>query len=1095
MDSSYVPLVSRSEYSLLQSGTHLVDLVDYAARLGYKSLGLTDVNALYGIVEFQEACARQEIHPVFGSILDHGPHRIVALIQDQRGYSSLCQILSGIHLDPDLDLIETVHEHQTGLILLVADPYLASVLHRRGIQENLWMELIRPTRSQARERKVLEAARDLNLKLVASGDIHFARPDDFDTYRVLFAIRNNALQTDIKERISLVKDLYLRTPLRAEALFHDQPDARLNTRRIAETCQFNPIATYRIFPRYNVPPDETPISVLYQSCHEGLKRRYRPIPSRTLSRLAHELEIIDRLGFAEYFLVVRDIVSESRRRGVPIAGRGSGASSLVAYVLGITNVCPLKFNLSFERFLNEKRTSPPDLDIDFCWRIRDEIIQSVFDTFGQDRVAMVSTHITLQARSAFRETAKTHGLSEEQVSILRSKLPGDFDAMWTTSVGAHNTVSNQDKKSPTWDPGSPPQGPAGPGDDGLTSRLRGLGRRLFVSVEKMIKITEDARRILDFPQHLSVHPGGIVIGQLPISHHTPLQRAEKGVIISQFDKDSIEPIGLVKIDLLGNRALSTIRETLDRIEDYEGTKPDIETFPDEDPATLDLMQRGDTIGCNQLESPAMRNLLRQVQPQRLRDVMITLALIRPGAASLGMKEEFIKRRRGLSPWQVPHPALDGFLAETYGVMVYEDDAMLVASALTSLTLEDADRFRKSIQKCRDDDERITLSRRFLDHCRQQNVAENVAKDLWIQMAKFNAYSFCKSHAASYALLAYAAAYLKAHYPLPFWVAALNNNQGLYDKRVYIEEAKRRGLPIFHPCVNESDREFSLGSRWNPSTPDPPKGGDSLGTRSMIRGIQVGLDRIRGLSSKSIEQILQERAMRPFVSLSDLMSRVKLRREEVRSLILSGALDFTLRRRPCLMLELETLFVRLQGSVGTDRLFVPENTEIQPELGDFTEFEKFTTEFEILELSPRRHMLEYIRPSLTDRGLIDSRDLPDHVNQTISLIGILDASRRTTVRTGESMEFITLEDEWGVFECILFPEVYRRYSRLIRSVGPYRIWARVEVQFDSMTLTLTRLESLAESLSALIGQDSIGTAASPLACSESASTPLSVDGWQ
>jgi DNA polymerase III alpha subunit len=747
-------------------------------------------------------------------------------------------------------------------------------------------------------------------------DVLFATPEGFRVHRLLSAIRQNALVAHVEGLGS--PEAYLR------------PETDPEAERIAEACYWEFLPAPKVFPRDQGGPER-----LRALCEKGLAWRYPAGPPR--ERLEHELGVIGKLGYADYFLVVHDIVRHSRERGVPVAGRGSGASSLAAYVLGITNVCPVTYHLPFERFLHEGRADYPDLDVDFCWRIRDEVLAYVFDRFRD--AAMVSTHITFQERSAFREAARAFGYSNEQVSLMQ-------------------------------------RGRAEPPD--------------------LPKLRAAAGAILGFPRHLSVHCGGVVLHP---DGTAPLERAEKGVLVTQYDKRSVEEAGLVKIDLLGNRALSAIRETVEIVGRTSGTRIDVERLP-ADEATARLLREGRTLGCNQLESPGMRALLRMIRPADAKGLMQALALIRPGAASLGMKERFIRRARGLEP-APPGP----LLGDTHGIMLYEDDAMLVASALAGVSLPEGDRFRRRVQKLRTDEERRAVSREFLGLCTKNGTPMELAKDLWIQMAKFSRFSFCRAHAASYAVIAWASAWLAAHHPAARWVAALNNNQGLYDARVYLEQARREGIRVLLPCVQRSGVEFS------------EEGG----------AIRVGLGRIFGLERRETEAILETR---PFESLEDFLARAKVSWPSMRNLVLSGALDWTGRPRPQVLMA-----ARAKG--------LPV-----PPVPDFTEEERFAHEFAILGLSARRHVLSYCMGPREP----DSRALGDFVGRRIRLVGIMATARITETLGLEPMEFLTLEDEHGLFEAVLFPAAFRRYSRLVGTLGPYVVEGRVEDRYGAITIS-------------------------------------------
>jgi len=654
--------------------------------------------------------------------------------------------------------------------------------------------------------------------------------------------------------------------------------------------------------------------------------------------------MIDRKGFSEYFLVVWDIVRYARARGAPVAGRGSGASSLVAYLLGITNVCPLAFDIPFERFLNERREDFPDLDIDFCWRIRDDVIDYVFRRWGARRVAMVSMHATFQPRSALRETAKAFGYSEAQISRMDAACDDDQPRL---------------------------------------QRVRKL-----------------AERLLGLLHNISVHPGGVVISPGPIDRIAPLQPAAKGVNITQYDKRGVEDIGLVKLDLLGNRSLSTIHAACELIR-RSGVRVEVDAIAHDDGPTIRMLQRADTVGCNQIESPAMRHLLRGLQPAGPRDLMKALALIRPGAAGTGAKDTFIRRMRGLEAAEAGFGPADRVLADSCGMMLYEDDVMFAAAAVLGTSAAEGDSFRRAVQKCHNDERRLELSKRFLAGCRANGVEPAYARSLWVQMAKFNAYSFCRAHAASYAALAYALAWLKCHHPREFWTAALNNNQSMYQPRVYIEQARRASIALLLPDVNRSGAEFDID-------------------RGAIR---VGLSRVAGLGPAAVAAVLDARADGPFENLTDFVFRTTLAREEIRSLILCGAMDFTGRNRPQLIMELELALAArprkkagplLAGAARAPAIAVTET------LADYSPSRKYNDERRLMGFSVREHLMARYRPLLAGRVNADSRTLDRCTGRQVRIAGFVEAVRTTSTRNGRTMMFLTLDDEWGLFEATFFP---------------------------------------------------------------------------
>lgn len=960
---SYVPLRVRSRHSIHLGASSIEALVRKATRFGAKAIALTDESNLYGAVEFFEAAPKAGVKPVLGARLTTDRARATLLVTDARGYANLCRLISARNLDEGFDLAAGLEELHGGLFLLLDDPVLLERLARGVGPENLRAEIVRPSGSEREERALFAAAKRAGVKPVASSDVFFAEPGEFELHEALVAIGENRLLDEVHARLDPRRAAYLRSPEEMQRLFRDVPEALAETVRVAEACEFDLLGRKPVFPKLGADS----AARLRREAERGARRIYAKITPFVRRRLERELDLIIHKGFADYFLVVADIVRHARSLGTPVAGRGSGASSLVAYSLGITNVDPLRYNLPFERFLNERRADFPDLDVDFCWRLRDDVIGYVFERYGETHVAMVSCAAHYRARGSVREGLKLLGVPERLITKIASRL-----------------------------------------GTGLPRRKWGTLPAEPETVERAVRL---ARLIEGCPRCISVHCGGVVITPDPISHHAPLQRAEKGVVIVQYDKDAVRAVGLVKLDLLGNRALTNIAESA-RLSGV-----DTEGIPEDDAETAVLLAKGDTLGVNQLESPAMRRLLTELAPtfqkEKARGLMQVLALIRPGAASLGMKETFVRRARGIEPVPPLDPRIDSFLKETHGVMVYEDDALLVAAELAGLDPARADRFRRAVTKCRSDEERLRISRAFLSLCERNGAAPKLAADLWVQMAKFNSYSFCRAHAASYARLAWQNAYMKAHHPAEFWIGALSNNQGLYDRWVYAEEARRTGVKTLPPCVNHSDVEFTL-------------------ERDSIR---TGLGIIKGLSRRAVDSIVNEARKRPFEGLVDLLDRTRAGIQETESLVRVGALDFTGRTRPELLWEL-----RLRQRVGKYKKRRPRanallfETGTAPEsngpcLGDYPEMRKWRDEWMLTGLSFRWHPVAPFRRALEERDVQRSSCLHERIGalkeQRVRIAGLLATARLTHTSRNRQMLFLTLSDEDGLTEVVAMPAVYAR----------------------------------------------------------------------
>ena len=977
MTESITPLHVRSGHSLLR-GTALPEtLAARAAERGHAALALTDVNSLAGVPAFWQAAAEAGLQPLVGAELLVGDQSVVALIAAEAGYANLCELITAIHND-DGDLSAQVSD---GLEFIVDDCQSAATLLATGWPAGkLWLGVDPACQSYGVMRELAAFAQARGLPLVATAAAMTSGADDARAARLLAAMRLQTTDAAVPADALPPAKAFLRRPDQLAAELAEWPEAVGNNQRLVETCSaFKLLPRQAVFPSFDCPDALSPMGYLTQLCRKGLTWRYgkRP-PSGWRARLRRELALIESKGFGEYFLVVWDIVQYARSQGAPVAGRGSGASSLVAYLLGITNVCPLDCDIPFERFLNEQRVDYPDLDIDFCWRIRDDVIDYAIGRWGHDRVAMVCTHSTFQERAALRETAKVLGFSEQQISRI--------DQM---------DNPRQDRR--------------------------------------LVEAAELSRRLIGLPHNFSVHPGGIVMTPSRLDRFAPLQPATKGVRVTQFEKDGVEAMGLVKLDLLGNRSLSTIRVACDLVHRRSGKRIDAETLDDRDAATLTVLQRGDTVGCNQLESPAMRNLLRAIRPRGLRDIMKALALIRPGAASIGMKEVFVRRHRGLDDPPASDPRIDRVLAGTYGVMLYEDDVMLLAEAMTGVPRGEADRFRRGVQKCHSDEQRLALSREFLARCNANGIDRALTEDIWVQMAKFNAYSFCRAHAASYAKLAWTVAYLKTHHPQPFWIAALNNNQSMYHPRVYVEQAKRRGIRFLLPDVNCSDEEFA---------PD----GDT---------IRVGFNFVGGLGPASVETILDARERGPFATLSGFLARTGLDEVQTRALILCGAFDSLSPVRPALMMELN---LALQTHLSAPRghaCLLPAEIALPTDMADYPPAKKYADERNILGICVGPHVMGLYRPHLKQATTLDSRSLGAHVGRTVRIAGVAEATRTAPTRQGKRVTFVTLDDEFGLFEAVVF-DADRRCR--MSGYGPYIISGVVQDQYDTLTIAADRISS-------------------------------------
>ncbi len=890
-----------------------------------------------------------------------------------------------------------------------------------------------------------------------------------------------------------------------------------NAHRLTELCDLKLQIGAPHFPKVRVPDGQTACARLCRLVQEGLARRYKQPPTEAAPRLTHELRVITKMGFADYFLVVHEIVQFARSRDIGCIGRGSAADSLVTYCLGISDVDPLRYKLHFERFLNESRTDYPDIDLDFDWRRRDEVIRFVYDHWGSDHVAMISTQHFYKARSAFRDAARALGMPTEKLNRLTGRLPYDEADNLSRAIASMPEC----RDFPMHDP----------------------------QVAKAVRIAE---HLAGLPRGLSVHVGGVVISPRPLVCYSPLQPATKGIAITQYDMHAIEKIGLVKIDLLGHRSLAILADSLDLVQRNHDTRVDLQSLPEDDPDTARILTSGRTVGCFQIESPGVRQLLQMLQAKDLQDIIHALSLIRPGPSASGMKEHFIKRKRGLEPVTYLHPAMKDVLAETYGVMLYQEDVMMVAAAVAGFTMATGDSLRKALEKSDSQEHMARLKSSFMEGATCRGCDAPTAEHIWLLISNFAAYSYNKAHACTYGKISYWCTWMKVHYPAEFLTGVLNNVGGYYSLSEYLEEARRLGVPILPPHVNSSDLHFTaqpvavqpvLARRLagqggsassavpagtettkNERTNVPESAGPStevLGydytvpagrtteacvvdpavspclpvslspclssspvpraplpairdPRPVTRlspvprriGIRVALLQIRSLAEKTAQSIVDQRSQAgPFFSLQDLLGRVRMSSDQVRALIFSGACDGLGPSRPAMLWHLSAwlrsprpsgsdapalLFPGLSSPQGRPGPSLPilsrtadTGTEpVLPEhlLRDYNDGHMMDLEREYLTFLPAAHPTSVLAWAWAGKDIVRSIDIGGFIGRAITVVGIIVAMRRAVTRRKQLMQFVSLEDRWGLVEVVLFPDVYNRLGgsfSLVRAVPGQR----------------------------------------------------------
>ncbi len=993
-----IPLVVRSHYSLMWGTASVERLCRHAVALGYDRLALTDTDNLYGLWPFLTACRRTGIRPIVGAeVTDRRTRRrAVCLVEDGTGYANLCRLLSLRHLDAAFDLKTAVPSLARGLTVLTGHPGLMAAWHAAGVRVAGAM----PRRPLPAGHRLRRTAEDLAVPVAAVPGSFFLKPEDAAVHRILRAIDQNEAPSRLKSGDTAPADAWLAGPETYARRFAPCPEALCATETIAERLEFTGPDFGLVMPPWQHPDGRDAVWHLRCAAYAGAHKRYGAELSEPVrDRLAHELGIIAKMGFSSYFLVVRDIIQKSPR----ICGRGSGAASLVAYCLGITNVCPLKHNLYFERFLNPGRSDPPDIDIDFAWDERDDVQTAVLETF-RGHAAMVSNHVCFKPRMAVREVAKVFGLTDAEIGRVSKRMPW-FWRRDRTDTDLLDTLKKLPEMRPvTFTPPWP-------------------------------EIMALAQRIIGIPRYLSVHSGGVVITPRPINRYVPVQRAPKGVPVIQWEKDATEDAGLVKIDLLGNRSLGVIRDAVCNVRENGIAFDESAWEPEDDFSTQEAVAQGRTMGCFYIESPAMRQLQQKAAVGDFEHLVIHSSIIRPAANEF--IQEYIRRLHG-GAWQPIHPLLSDVLDETFGIMVYQEDVSRAAVAVAGFSHVEADGLRKIMSK----KDKVRQLRDYYDHFRQGARKKGVAADkidaIWAMMMSFDGYSFCKPHSASYARVSFQAAYLKVHHSAEFMAAVISNQGGYYSTFAYVSEARRLGLTILPPDVNASR------IRWT-------------GKGDMIR---VGLMSIKNLSARTMTRIVKEQRQRPFVHIDDFLQRVQPDSGEGRVLVHAGALD-RLRSgtaRATLLWDLAR-WEKTRAKKKAPSLFEDEPLPGAPLLPPESDIVRLRHEFAVLGFLCDRHPMTLYRPVLRKHRTIKAAHLARYLNRPVTMAGWLITGKQVRTKHGDPMEFLTFEDETGIVETTFFPDAYHRYCHLIDSGRPYLLTGKVEQNWGVCTLNVRKVAVL------------------------------------
>jgi DNA polymerase-3 subunit alpha len=1048
--SDFVHIHNHSEYSLLDGACRIDRMLARAKEFRMPALAITDHGNMFGAIEFYARARELGVKPIIGmetyvtlgSRFDRaegkgweGFHHLVLLARNLEGYRNLLKLstkayLEGFYYRPRVDK-EVLREHSSGLLVTTAclrgEPAQHVLAGNTGAARESIIELLETfgegnvylevhnhgLREEAIVRESYSAlGKELSVPLVAANDCHYLTREAAPAHDVLLCIQTGK-EIDDPNRLRMPNDeFYLKSPDEMKELFADLPEAYGNTIEIAEKCSLSLEFEQVHMPRFPLPEGYSdPSEHLAALAGEGLRGLYDPVTEEAEERLAEELKVIREMGFSGYFLIVHDFIHEAKRRGIPVGpGRGSAAASIVSYALGITELDPLHYGLVFERFLNPARRSMPDFDIDFCYERRDEIIEYVREKYGQESVAQVITFGTMQARAAVRDVGRVLKFPYSEVDRVAKLIPRELNITL---------------------------------DDAL-DRVSEL-REFRDSDERYAKLIEYARMLEGLSRHASVHAAGVIVAPGRIDDWTPLYRSTRGEITTQYAMKSLAKIGLLKFDFLGLRTLTVVHDALAMIRENKGVDMAPTAVPLDDQETYELLGSGHTVGVFQLESSGMRDLLRKMKPERIEDIIAVNALFRPGPLRSGMIDDFVKRKHGRQKVTYLHPKLREVLEETYGVIVYQEQVMQIASALAAFSMSQADVLLNAMRK--KVVEQMGRQRGdFVRGCVANGVPEKTAEAVFELMDKFAGYGFNKAHSASYAVLAVRTGYLKAHYPAEFMAATLTSEMDNSDRVVaLIGECRRMKIRVLPPDVNEGHVEFRATPR-----------GD----------IQFGLGAVKNVGRAAISSITHARREHgAFEDIFDLASRVDLRlvnRRVLESLVAAGALDGLHGHRAQQMkaapaaLELGQRLQRERdsGQVSLLESFdQAETAAIQPrKLPDaepWSDGHALAREKEVLGLYVTGHPLARFERELGLFATASVSDLPEMEDgEPVRLGGIITHVKTTTDRSGKAMAFVTIEDFTGRTELVVFSSCYGRRQDEVRKDAAVIVEGKLSTREDN-----------------------------------------------
>lgn len=1023
MSNPFVHLHLHSEFSLLDGAIKISELPKAIKEKGMDAVAITDHGAMYGVIDFYKACKKEGIKPIIGCEVylskdrnrkeaDDERFHLILLAENKEGYHNLVKIVSrgyteGFYYKPRIDK-EVLREFNKGIIatsaciageipsLIRKDNYQGALMAAKEYEDifgkgNFFIEI---QDHKLEEEKIINSqlirlSRELDIPLVAANDSHYRNKEDAFSHEVLMCIQMAKTIKDEHRMEFPNNEFYIKSPEEMWGLFKDIPSAIENTVKIKDRCNLDFDFDENHLPSFIVPEGETLDSYLKQLCYDGAIKKYGSMGRDIEDRLEYELKVISKMGYPGYFLIVWDMIKFAKENGIYVGpGRGSAAGSIVAYALDITAIDPIKYDLLFERFLNPERISLPDIDTDFCYVRRGEVINYLVEKYGHDKVAQIVTFGTMAARAAIRDVGRVLDIPLSEVDKVAKMIPNELKITLESSLEKNKDL-----------------------------------RELYNTKDEIKKLIDIAMKLEGMPRHSSTHAAAVVISPGSIDNFLPIKIESEGNLTTQYNMTTVEELGLLKMDLLGLRTLTVIGDAVKKIKENRGIDLDIDTISLDDQKTFDLLGSGKTSGLFQLESKGMQNIIRNLKPDSIDDIIALVALYRPGPIGSGMIDDFVNRKHGKIDESYLHPLLEPILKDTYGVILYQEQVMRIAKDLAGFTLGEADNLRKAMGK------KIASileknRQQFLDGCKKNNINEKLAEEIFTLIEYFAGYGFNKSHSAAYGILAYQTAYLKANYREEFMASLLSSVIMSFDKvNQYIADCKKIGIKVLPPDVNESKEDFSV------------KGNT----------IRFGLSAIKNIGYNSITSIIEERKNGPFLDIDDFCCRVDLKatgKKVIESLVYSGAFLTMGYPRKGLLMAIDQAYekgINYQRDLNSNQVSLFDLDDFSMSLNTSTavgdeEFpieEILTKEKEILGFYISGHPLDQFEELINIEGFIDIVDIDEEFDgRRIVVRGVIENYKERKTKNNDVMATFNVEDEIGSLEVVAFPRVFTEAYNLM-----------------------------------------------------------------